>query len=245
MIKKAGYILYFSVILCFLAVFIKPYSCFSQSKPVFGVHFRPIIPSALFSNTDVNFQNNGIRYVIKPQLGYNLGVVIRQRIYKGISLESGINYVKRVYDINLQDSSFTSNTRFRYIANEIPLLGLIYIQLSEQAFINNAFGLSLDFFPSDVYTEGDSIKQVTKRKYWVLPALTANVGFEYRTQKSGFFYLGGSYHRMLATMAYSVIEYRRPIKTELNVVPLEGHYFSLDFKYFFPLRAKEPEPMLY
>jgi hypothetical protein len=245
MIIKTGFVLYFSIFLCFLLVFLKPYSCIAQSKPVLGVQFRPIIPSELFNNSDEIFLKNGVQYSIKPQLGYNIGVVIRQRIYKGISLESGINYVKRVYDINLQDSSFTSNTRFRYISNEIPILGLIYIQLSERAFLNNSFGLSFDFFPSDIYTEGDSINQITKRKYWVLPALTANLGFEYRTKKSGFFYFGGSYHRMLATMAYSVITYKKPLKNETNVVPLAGHYFSLDFKYFFPLRAKDPEPMLY
>lgn len=246
MIKKTGLILYFSIIkLSLLILFIKPYNADAQSKPLFGIMVKPIIQTALFSTDMDRVLENGAAYQVAPEGGYNAGMIVRHRIYKGISLETGISYVKRGFNIALQDSAISTSVNFKLINYEIPVLGLIYIQLSEQLFINNAFGLSLHFFPNDIYTETDNIRHYTERNEWVLPALTANVGFEFRTKKSGFFYLGGSYNRMLTTLATSQIEYPGNKNVKVVNIPLAGHYFSVDMKYFLPLRTQDPEPMLY
>ena len=58
--------------------------------------------------------------------------------------------------------------------------------------------------------------------------------FEYRTKKSGFFYLGGSVQVPMAPIfnlqtTYAHEGYRNSIYGDVS-----GSYFALDIKYFFP-----------
>lgn len=208
--------------------------------PRLGFSFRPVIPSGLFDNTELEVQQGPVKFSIDPKPGYAIGVSFRQELPYLLSFESGIHFVRRAYDLHISDTGFSTTNKFRFITYEIPFNGLIYIRLSENTYLNNAFGLTLDFVPSNVFTENEYYLQKVQRKYWVLPGLNAETGWEYRTEKSGIFYVGGSYHRMLVRLADTRIAYTRgPINEDITT-KLSGHYFALDFRYFFPTQRTAP-----
>jgi hypothetical protein len=119
----------------------------------------------------------------------------------------------------------------------MPILGLIYIRIAKNVYINNAFGFSFDFFPEDIQTPGNYyFYSRVQRQNWVLPALMENVGVEYRTSDHGYFYIGATYHRMfdpLGLIGFFSADNSYP---GAAVTTLQGHYFALDFKYFFPTK---------
>ena len=73
-------------------------------------------------------------------------------------------------------------------------------------------------------------------------SLIANLGFEYRTRKSGYFYLGASYHNTFGDIADVFVSYKE-LNSNQHVVLIEpypsvnGNYLSLDLRYYF-----NPEP---
>ena len=159
-------------------------------------------------------------------------MVVRKGITKTISFETGINYVKRVYNLSIIDSSnnFTRDGKFRIIGYEIPLLALVYIRIGEKFYMNNALGFSIDIFPSDVRT----VNSYSTRTSFIIPALLANLGWEYRTDKSGIFYIGASFHRPFSKIMSTKIWYDGNNKTAEVETKLAGSYLTIDFRYFFP-----------
>ncbi len=211
-------------------------------KPTLGIEVRPVIPSDLFAinNNTASFNrpDKNYTFTISPQLGYSAGAVVRAAFSRIWSIESGIYYTSRFYGSSAKDSvGIEHKENFRFDNYEIPLLGLIYIRLSKNVYINNAFGLSFDFLPEDIQTPGNSFYYVRViKEYWVLPALMANVGAEYRTKNNGYFYIGALYHRMLTPLGDAGFFFTYNGGPEGVATPLNGHYFALDFKYFFPTK---------
>ena len=68
---------------------------------------------------------------------------------------------------------------------------------------------------------------------WIIPSLIANIGWEYRTDKSGYIYLGASYHRPFSHMAKEVILYNGNSRFERVELNLSGNYITVDIRYFF------------
>ena len=215
----------------------------AQLHPVVGFEVKPIIPSELFSNGTFNTSADNIKFSISPKVGYNFGMIIRKAVYKGISIEGGLTYTQRRFGVTGTDSTgFSSSTQFRMVTYEIPLMALFYIHIAPNDYIDGAFGGSADFFASDVESKNDVLDAITLVKYWVLPALDAAVGYEHRTKTHGYFYIGGSYHRMLTTMAYTHITWQRDTKNSQIFESLNGHYFAIDLKYFLPITEKTVAP---
>jgi len=184
---------------------------------------------------------------IKPVYGHSFGMVIRRGFTRLFSLETGINFIRRNYEMSCTDtdSGFTDVSRFGIVAYEIPVQGLIYIRLGERFYMNTAFGLSLNAFASDVSSAG------TDRRFsqlsltttnWFNTALLANIGFEYRTVKSGFFYLGASMHKPLRNIAATEVKYEKN-NFETYRVPLQlsGSFLTVDFRYFFHAQPVKKE----
>lgn len=201
-----------------------------------GIQFKPII-SAGFMNTGPQSQKLGdIEFTIEPGSGYSFGMVIRKGFNKQFSLETGINYSRRNYNLTITEDStgFRGESDFSYVIYEIPILALIYVQLGENTFLNNAFGLNLNFLPSDWQTFDTYFEHYSGRRYWVAPALQANIGFEYRTYKSGYFYGGFSFHRPFRDITRAGVLYKEgQVVKETAFFDINGNYLTLDFRYFF------------
>ncbi|MGZ5243197.1 MAG: outer membrane beta-barrel protein [Bacteroidia bacterium] len=228
------------LLIIFLLCLVKS-SLAQTQEPRLGIAIKPIIPSGLFDNQELVETQGKVQFSIEPKLGYSAGVVLRQDLPSLLSFETGIYYVRRIYDLAISDNlNNSTRNKFRFVNYEVPITGLIYIRLSENMYLNNTFGISLDFFPNSIFTENEFYQQRAERNYWVLPGLIADVGAEYRTKKSGNFYIGGAYHRMLLPMANTIIAYKNGTIDETITTPLSGHYFAFNFRYFFPTQRTAP-----
>ena len=231
------------IVLSMLILVLMSGTMVAQERVVtFGVQIKPIIPSSIFrtATTDLNF--NDVDYRIRQRVGFSGGMVIRKGLTKILSLETGLNFVTRNYQAAIFDNITEEDkqTDFSLVTYELPVLGLVYIRLSKKVYMNAAFGASLNLYPSDLASGTPlDFQQVSIRRSWILPALVANVGWEYRTEKSGYFYIGGSFNRFFSESYDSVITHFRMdpnnqnVSREEAVLGLSGNYLTIDFRYFF------------
>lgn len=201
-----------------------------QIKPIFPLNF---LGTGETSNTDLD-----VKFTLGLKSGFAGGMVIRHGLSDLLSIESGINYVKRKYSLKIEDGDYQRTAPFRIVGYEVPVSLLVYIQLSEQLYMNASMGASLDMFASAVQTFDSNFNQISFRNHVAQGAVLANIGWEWRTEKSGYIYLGASYHRPFDYIYLSRSEYSKPNKrpTDPNAfseTELLGNYLTLDFRYFF------------
>lgn len=201
----------------------------------FGIQFKPIIPSELFNTGKQEIIQDNVLFSVTPQMGLSFGMVIRKGLTKNLSLESGINYLTRKFElgINDQDLNYIETTHFKLVNYEIPVSLLVYIRLTEYIYMNVAGGFAFDIYPSDLYTYSSNFQNDVLMYNWIRPSLIANIGWEYRTEKSGYFYLGASYHRPFSHMAQEIIWYNGNKRDERVILNLSGNYITVDVRYFF------------
>lgn len=218
---------------------------FSQKKgTTFGFQIKPIIPVDYFNAGPQLLSDSLVEVNIDPRLGFSFGAIVRQRISKSISIESGISSVRRNYDVSAKGltNSSADKTDFGFVGYQVPLQALIYIQLSDKIFMNTTAGLGLDMYPSSVETIGENAKLInlTLRQYWINYSLLANIGFEYRTEEKGTFYIGGSFNRPFKNIAESNFSYNYEGSKKTNLKTfLNGNYITLDLRFFFPEKIED------
>ena len=117
----------------------------------FGIQFKPIFPLGLV-NTDgqtIIDETNNTRLEISEKGGYSLGAVIRIGFSKRFSLETGISFIRRNYGFKLNSSDFTeSQASLRFTGYEIPAIGMIFVKLGQQTYMNASAGVVVDLFPT-------------------------------------------------------------------------------------------------
>lgn len=210
---------------------------FAQSK-IFGVQVKPIIPVNYFNAGPVSFSDTLLNMTLAPKLGYSFGMVMRTNFTKKLSLETGINYVRRNYSIaakeKIRDTS--DYTDFGFVSYEIPIQGLVYIRISDKVYMNASSGVGVNFYASNVMSIGENllITHFSSRNKWVNLSFLANLGFEYRSKDEGWFYVGASLVTPFSFIMTTDIDYyytdNRFKKYQHN---LNGNYLTLDFRYFF------------
>ncbi len=206
-----------------------------ESGETFGIQFKPVFTSSFLNTGPVTNVRDPIEVEVIPAFGYTFGMVIRKDFTEHFSAEVGINYVERDYDLTIRDpdSAFTGVSDFEFVNYEIPLRALYYVRIGERFYMNSAAGVSFDMFPSDVSTSDSYFNQLTIRNEWIQAAILANVGFEYRTEGAGRFYLGGSFHQPFTDMAVMVVNYKKGNEVFERRLDLPGNYITIDLRYFF------------
>ena len=207
----------------------------------FGIQVRTLFPTQFIGESSLTLSQNGFSTTIEQTLGYSFGGTVRAGLTKLLAFETGINYTQREFNVSMTvpDSNIYATNDLTFISYDIPLNGLVYIQMGKQVFMNASLGLALTFKPTDVgiltKPGGSNLFYHTglvKRKAGF--DINANFGFEYRTKKSGFFYLGGSGRVPLAPLFQMIAQYKyQGIKTTVSG-NIAGSYLSIDLKYFFP-----------
>ncbi|MFH1005531.1 MAG: hypothetical protein V1781_08605 [Bacteroidota bacterium] len=205
-----------------------------------GFQYKFIFPSEFFNTGTKTISQNGINFSVSQKTGYCAGMVLRRGLTKRFSFETGINYVKRNYDLSITDTTFIGKSNFAIIGYEIPIQGLVFLRISEKVFINTSFGLSWDMYPSNIATSASYFKHNSNRHSLFQFSVLANFGCEYRTEKNGYFYLGASYHLPFSYFYSSIFNYTP--RQEIVKMKLRGNYFAIDFRYYFhedPLKKKK------
>jgi hypothetical protein len=214
-----------------------------QGVTTFGVQFKPMIPSAFFETGPVSYATDELNMTLDPRFGINFGCVVRKGLTPIWSFETGINLVQRNYDLSFAHKELPAPEKmtYRFIGYEIPLQGLLYMRLGKQLYVNASGGMSVDLYPSNVETSNgyfvDTLAfdfyQKTIRQRWLQASVLANLGFEWRTQKSGYFYFGASYHRPFQSIGYVYAEMQIDTNPATAVFAINGNYLTIDLRYFF------------
>lgn len=213
-----------------------------ESLTTFGFTFKPMISGGFINESTEVQTKDGVEFSVPKMFGYNLGMVVRKGFNKTFSLETGITHTQRNFSlvVNDADRDFSLNQEFGVVGYEIPVLGLVYIQLDKKIFMDASFGGGVDLFPSDVaiFSDANQVIMEGRRNSWIQAFLSANIGWEYRTEKSGIFYIGGTFHRPFAPIYGFLMEYDYDSQDQ-SIVPVRmlevvnGNYLTLDFRYFF------------
>lgn len=236
-----------------------------------GIEFRPIFPIDFLKTGNQDVSNEEYNITVSPKFSFSAGMTIRYGFHKRFALETGINFVQRNYNLTVhRDSSngsvfpnirpeYNSKTDFTIIGYEHPIKLLVFVRLAEQVYMNAAAGLQLTFFPSDIFTTDENTKGTDQHfKHSALRlgfdgkpgndgfihgGAIANLGFEYRTKKAGFFYFGATYHLPFADIYGSKFQYlEEDYKSQIQTIQLNGSYLTFDVRYFFhskPIEKKE------
>ena len=225
---------YISVLAVFANCQLQTANCFSQSRlTTFGIQFKPIFPVGFLGTGKQNVFQDSVKYATTLKGGYNFGMVIRKGFSEVLALEAGINYVRRKYHLDISELNHNESSEFRSVGYEIPVALLVYIRLGEQVFMNASLGASADMYASNVQSAGENHSTLTVRNHTFQPAVIANLGWEYRTERAGFVYLGSTLHRPFNYELTTQINYDPRNRDILVYQPLSGSYLTLDVRYFF------------
>ncbi len=213
-----------------------------KGQTTLGLQLKPMFASKFFESGPQRFVSDSLDATLSQKLGWNTGVVIRKGINDMWSLESGISMVQRNFELQFFSQRYQVNNVLKYkmVGYEIPVQALIYVQLSPKWFINGSGGVALDFYPSNLYKTGSVMKDSlyidayakTFRTRWAMLAATANLGFEYRTNDHGYFYMGASYHRPMGDIALTQLRVESKGAGNDLWIPIGGTYLTLDPRYF-------------
>ena len=238
-------------LILFIFVFAFTGKSYSQAHVLaFGLQYKPIIPTNIFGAGKLyaESESGNFNTLTKQKYGNVLGGIIRVGFTRHLSLETGINYVMRSYSttFNVPDSNVSVTNDFRVVSYQIPISLLVYIKLSDMFHMNVALGTSAAIFPSNIATltttdQNSKMSFQTEglRSGWFQGTFDANIGFELRTKKIGYFYLGASYQLPYKSIMYMAFEYEHSGNTqELLYSNLNGAYLTVDVRYFF---AENPE----
>ena len=218
-----------------ISIFLFQINCFSQKgKTTLGIQYKPIFPLDFLGTGKITNDSAGVHFETILNSGYNFGVVVRHNFTDLLAIESGINYVKRDYRLTIIDGTFTGVSSLRSISFEIPVVFMVYAQLGEKIYINGSMGPTFDIFPSNLQVQEDYLNHVAFRNHIFQPAISANLGWEYRTDKSGVFYIGASYQRPFSFIYLSKVGYYGNQKEVIVENELTGSYLTIDLRYFFP-----------
>lgn len=208
-----------------------------QGVTTFGLQVKPVIPFGVFER-ETTIDRSPLAATLELRGGLAYGMVVRTGLSKSISLEVGLSQITRRYDFGMTNDTngYADQGSVRFVGYELPVTCLVYIRLGERSWMNNALGFSVDMYPGDAKKELPLAQAYLFRRNWAQAGVVGNIGVEYRTDNSGYFYLGATFHRPFGAMAQADVTWLdryagyRPYKLTTD---LSGAYLTVDFRYFF------------
>jgi hypothetical protein len=201
----------------------------------FGIQFKPVLPLEFFDPLTTT-ERPSLKGSIELTGGSGFGMSVRVGLTNAISLETGLGQIKRSYTFGIVNdtSGYSGTDRVRFIGYELPITGLVFIRLGERMWMNTALGFVVDMYPGDAQQDLEEGRIYIFRRNWVQMGVLGNLGVEYRTEKSGSFYLGATYHRPFNDMALAELTYYGPSFFPYTMqAPLDGSYLTVDLRYYF------------
>lgn len=221
-------------ILIFLALF-TAVSGFAQKRVLtVGIQFRPIIPITFINSDKQDHVGDGFEYSVRPKFGYSAGVNIRYGLTDRVSIETGLGFVQRNYGLNMRTDVHEVDTSFGIIGYELPIMALVFIPLSKRFYMNASAGIQLSAYPSNVRTGDTAFVSFSSRTSMINGGGIANLGWEYRTEKSGYIYLGATYHLPFKYIYNTAVRLDHQLDESFELGKLNGSYLTLDVRYLFP-----------
>lgn len=220
----------------------------------FGVVASPVIPNNFIGAVHSEFLDSSgtMSTDFHNKWGFTFGATIRIGLSKSISLETGISQVRRIYDVgvSIPDSNIYDSQKLSFVNYDIPINALFYVRMTEKWYTDASLGVSITHYPSDVQ---DSMLPEAKKAIIIQGrrtastyfAFNAGVGFEYRTEKAGTFFLGFGAKVPFKPPFFGVSILRQSGTSHqlFGYKPISAGYFTIDFRYFIPSSKKKKDPV--
>ncbi|MEY3084164.1 MAG: hypothetical protein RL037_344 [Bacteroidota bacterium] len=209
--------------------------------PGFGSEIPMVLSDSMYSSS-TNFLP-----------GYSFGGMIRRDFERGFSIEGGINYTQRHLKVSMAvaDSGISLQNNITFVNYEFPIQGLVFVKLTKSIFGSAGLGTSFFYKPTSVrvnnYTDGKSNFVHYGYSRWKFGAeINAQAGFEFRTKKSGYFYLGTTAKIALAPLfEYNGLYFYGTQLKANDFRQASGAFLSVDLRYYFPkIRNSGKQPLL-
>ncbi len=216
-------------------------------KAYFGLQYKPLLAGDFIGSSRLLIKNDTIQGDFTQQLGSSFGGVIRIHFKKNIALETGINRIERNYNIQFSqlDSAITTSKSLKITAFDIPVNILFFVKLTDKIYMNTSLGSSFVFNPSNVattaiYNKYNLFRAEGRMRSVFAVEMNANLGFEYRTETNGFFYIGASGRVPIKPIFDVAVSNENTVNHQKMVIfgSMTGTYISFDFRYFFPYNNK-------
>jgi hypothetical protein len=238
----------YRIIFSFLTVYNFSFSQLGEKKENYPIHFgvqtKLLLPSDFLGPVKTTLSNEGFQSILTQKTGYSYGGLIRADFTKNVTLECGINYIQRQFkaEMSYSDSSVTVNdtNNLTFINYELPITGIVKIQLARNIYSLVGLGPSFTFKPTNValidlpggkhtFYHSGSVK-----KFGI--DLNAQAGFELRTKKSGYFYLGGGVKVPTSYLFNWGGKYAQQGSSEslIDFEKVNGAFLSIDLRYYLP-----------
>jgi len=231
-------------IIIFISVLFASFLASAQKgTAVFGFQIEPIIPTELFRVRKEKIDFEKVSFTTTPKPGYMIGGHIGLNFGNRITLETGINMIKRNFQIQANETEQAENPYLNFVVQnyEIPVAVTYYVRLGERLYMANTTGVSHQILPSNLrsfnkgkYPDGRfyELEQRSARLNWLMPTFKGGVGWEYRTEKDGYIYAGFVYHLFTALYDTNIIYKSGDIRENFNQRYI-GDFFGLVLRYNF------------
>jgi len=222
----------------------------------FGLVAAPLLGAYVPGTARLSYVRDQVRFQTDLRGGQVLGAQLRFKINNVFAFQTGLQQAVRRYELTMTDSLLRENGNYRTVvarygitSYQIPTVLLLSLRTGKRTWLRGDIGLETDFFVSGVSSKKvDTFFQRGYRNHVVSPAGTFSLGFEYDAHAYGHVYLGVHYHRQLSNIYLDSARYFRPDLTNTTGSGwLQGHYASVELKWFFPTktyrRKAAPDPM--
>lgn len=215
----------------------------------FGIIASPVIPNNFIGelHTEMSDQSGTMTADFRAKCGFTFGGTIRIGLTRNISLETGLAQVRRIYRaaVSLPDYSISVDKKLSFVNYDLPINALFYVRMTDKWLMDASLGVSVVHYPSDTQ---DSIFPAAKKTIFIQGrrtertyfAFNAGIGFEYRTEKAGTFFLGFGAKVPFKQPLFGVSIFREEGTFKQSAYkPISAGYFTVDFKYFIPTPKKK------
>jgi hypothetical protein len=216
----------------------------------FGFQGKVLLPNNFISSKTVNMINQSFEVNMTETNGVAYGAIIRKTYNEKFSIETGLNYYFRNFSFvsTVKDSNASATGNFTFTNFEVPLYGFVFIKLSNEVYANTALGLNFNYKPSAVESAEIANNQKFTNRGIPLSSfgldVAAQFGFEYRTRRSGMFYLGGNVKVPLTPLFNILSIYQKGGNAIKMAGKYQGSLFSIDLRYYFPeIKNKGSQPL--
>ncbi len=237
-----------NIIQLILVLFMANTAFGQKGVTTFGIQYKPIIPNTVIGTFKQDFNENQFTSSVQQKLGNAFSFVVRQGLTENISFETGLGFTQRNFNLDfaVEDSNYFAESQVGFIGYEIPVKALVFIRLGESLFMNTALGASFNYFPSDVKVDvpikaGEYFSQEGAYRNKAQGSLLADIGFEFRTRKAGYFYLGSSYNLPFSPIVTFAMAYEYAGGDQVAIDNIRGSYLTIDFRYYFHEKPKNQQ----
>ena len=211
-----------------------------------GFLLGSLVPVDFFGISAIELSANNSNIKLENTLGYNFGMVLKTDLTRKFSLESGIIFYQRNFELTGSSSNqsiiLRDTSSFSYISYGFPIKSIVYVQLGNDFYMRNSIGFNLDFYASAVASNGENfrIDHYSERARWINGSVSGNLGVEKRDDKFGTFYIGTEVNIPISSIAVTRLKfyYDGAIYDNYEPIFLRGNYFGIKLKYYLPVNME-------